>query len=281
MRAANAAAVGGLDALVAPARTVVALGDGPQRVAILDYVPAGYADLGSCRFAGAGCRLLPVGARRGFVGHPRLGGLLRPGRFLRLVLACALGDFGRRLGLLPCLGGFLGRLALGQTALFGVLGLQVGNPLGLGVRLGLRLDQEDVEEGLQALAQEYAKAADGDPASAPYDVIVLNGATEIEPGRLLGQLAEGGRLVGVFAATKPSRAMVVTHSQADFGRRTLFDYSQEYPQPYIPRSLTCEISFWWMPATSSIFSLVATNFVSVTADSVSTFWLTGATCLLA
>ncbi len=70
-----------------------------------------------------------------------------------------------------------------------------------------------------------AAAADGEPASAPYDVIILNGATEIEPDRLLGQLAEGGRLVGVFAATKPSRAMVVTHSQADFGHRMLFDAS--------------------------------------------------------
>jgi protein-L-isoaspartate(D-aspartate) O-methyltransferase len=68
-----------------------------------------------------------------------------------------------------------------------------------------------------------AAAADGDEASAPYDVIVLNGATEIAPQRLFGQLAEGGRLVGVFAATKPSRAMVVTHSHGDFGHRILFD----------------------------------------------------------
>jgi len=68
-----------------------------------------------------------------------------------------------------------------------------------------------------------AAAADGDPASEPYDVIILNGATEIEPKRLFGQLAEGGRLVGVFAATRPSRAMVVTHSRGDFGHRTLFD----------------------------------------------------------
>jgi protein-L-isoaspartate(D-aspartate) O-methyltransferase len=68
-----------------------------------------------------------------------------------------------------------------------------------------------------------AAAADGDETSAPYDVIVLNGATEVAPQRLFGQLAEGGRLVGVFAATKPSRAMVVTHSHGDFGHRILFD----------------------------------------------------------
>ena len=44
-----------------------------------------------------------------------------------------------------------------------------------------------------------AAAAAGDAANAPYDVILLNGATEITPDRLYGQLADGGRLVGVFA----------------------------------------------------------------------------------
>jgi protein-L-isoaspartate(D-aspartate) O-methyltransferase len=68
-----------------------------------------------------------------------------------------------------------------------------------------------------------AAAADGDEASAPFDVIVLNGATEVEPAQLCGQLAEGGRLVGVFAATNPSRAVIVTRSHGDFGHRTLFD----------------------------------------------------------
>ena len=39
-----------------------------------------------------------------------------------------------------------------------------------------------------------AAAAEGDPADAPYDVIVLNGATEIVPERLYGQF--GGRPAG-------------------------------------------------------------------------------------
>lgn len=68
-----------------------------------------------------------------------------------------------------------------------------------------------------------AAAADGDPANAPYDVIVLNGATEIVPERLFGQLRGGGRLVGVFAASQPPRATIVTCSHGDFGHRTLFD----------------------------------------------------------
>lgn len=77
--------------------------------------------------------------------------------------------------------------------------------------------------GLANVTVCNAACADGEPASAPYDVIVLNGATEIAPERLFGQLAEGGRLVGVFATVRPSRALVVTHAHGDFGHRTLFD----------------------------------------------------------
>jgi protein-L-isoaspartate(D-aspartate) O-methyltransferase len=68
-----------------------------------------------------------------------------------------------------------------------------------------------------------AAPADGDPASAPYDVIVLNGATEIVPDKLYRQLRDGGRLVGVFATSRPARATIVTASHGDFGHRTLFD----------------------------------------------------------
>lgn len=68
-----------------------------------------------------------------------------------------------------------------------------------------------------------AAPADGYPANAPYDVIVLNGATEIVPQRLYGQLRDGGRLVGVFATSRPARATLVTSSHGDYGHRALFD----------------------------------------------------------
>jgi protein-L-isoaspartate(D-aspartate) O-methyltransferase len=77
--------------------------------------------------------------------------------------------------------------------------------------------------GLANVAVGVAAAADGDPANAPYDVIMLNGATEIVPDRLYRQLKDGGRLVGVFAMTQPPRATIVTRSHGDFGNRTLFD----------------------------------------------------------
>jgi protein-L-isoaspartate(D-aspartate) O-methyltransferase len=68
-----------------------------------------------------------------------------------------------------------------------------------------------------------AASSDGDPANAPFDVIVLNGATEIVPEKLYGQLREGGRLVGVFATSQPPRATMVTRCHGDFGNRALFD----------------------------------------------------------
>ncbi len=79
--------------------------------------------------------------------------------------------------------------------------------------------------GLANVTFKPDAAADGDPANAPYDVIVLDGATEITPERLYGQLKNGGRLVGVFAITRPPRAMIVTQSHDDFGNRALFDAS--------------------------------------------------------
>jgi protein-L-isoaspartate(D-aspartate) O-methyltransferase len=73
------------------------------------------------------------------------------------------------------------------------------------------------------VAVKTAAAAEGDLAGAPFDVIVLNGATEIVPQKLYAQLRDGGRLVGVFAISQPARVTVVAHSHGDFGNRTLFD----------------------------------------------------------
>lgn len=70
-----------------------------------------------------------------------------------------------------------------------------------------------------------ARANDGASARAPYDVIILEGATEIVPDALYGQLAPEGRLVGVFAIDGAPRAVIVTRSRSDFGSRPLFDAS--------------------------------------------------------
>lgn len=77
--------------------------------------------------------------------------------------------------------------------------------------------------GLANAALKTAVPAEGDPADGPYDVIILNGATEIMPAELCGQLAEDGRLVGVFATDRPARATILTRTRTDLGHRTLFD----------------------------------------------------------
>ena len=77
--------------------------------------------------------------------------------------------------------------------------------------------------GLANVTCKAASCTEGDPSGAPYDVIILNGAVEVTPEGLLGQLREGGRLVGVSAESRPPRAMIVTHTHGEFGHRALFD----------------------------------------------------------
>jgi protein-L-isoaspartate(D-aspartate) O-methyltransferase len=48
---------------------------------------------------------------------------------------------------------------------------------------------------------------EGWPAGAPYDVILINGAAEVVPERLLRQLADGGRLVGITGRAPASKAV--------------------------------------------------------------------------
>lgn len=65
--------------------------------------------------------------------------------------------------------------------------------------------------------------ADGCAAEAPYDVIVVEGATEVEPEALLGQLSDGGRLVCIQGGGPAGKAMLYTRSGDDIGERTVFD----------------------------------------------------------
>jgi protein-L-isoaspartate(D-aspartate) O-methyltransferase len=67
-------------------------------------------------------------------------------------------------------------------------------------------------ENLAALGVANAEVVSGPlsggwPAGAPYDVILVNGAAEVVPERLLRQLAEGGRLVGVVGRPPASKAV--------------------------------------------------------------------------
>jgi protein-L-isoaspartate(D-aspartate) O-methyltransferase len=119
-----------------------------------------------------------------------------------------------------------------------IVGAATGYAAALAAHLVAKVTATESDSGLCAKGREVlaglglanvtyvaAEAAAGAPGGAPYDVILLNGATEVMPDRLCGQLGEGGRLLGVFAIERPSRAMIVTHTHGDFGHRTLFDAS--------------------------------------------------------
>jgi protein-L-isoaspartate(D-aspartate) O-methyltransferase len=63
----------------------------------------------------------------------------------------------------------------------------------------------------------------GWPAGAPYDVIVLDGASEVMPKALCGQLRVGGRLVGVVGRAPASKAMLYRSSGTEVSGRPVFD----------------------------------------------------------
>jgi len=66
--------------------------------------------------------------------------------------------------------------------------------------------------------------ADGWPPQAPYDVILLNGASEIAPKTLLRQLKPGGRLVGVLSRGPAGKAMLYRSIGGESGGgRPIFD----------------------------------------------------------
>jgi protein-L-isoaspartate(D-aspartate) O-methyltransferase len=65
----------------------------------------------------------------------------------------------------------------------------------------------------------------GWPQGAPYDVILLEGASEVVPQAFLGQLREGGRLVCVLGSGPGANAMLYYRSGAELGGRPIFDAS--------------------------------------------------------
>jgi protein-L-isoaspartate(D-aspartate) O-methyltransferase len=63
----------------------------------------------------------------------------------------------------------------------------------------------------------------GWPKDALYDVVVLEGATEIAPEAFLGQLRDGGRLVGILGSGPGAKAMLYCRSGHELGGRPIFD----------------------------------------------------------
>jgi protein-L-isoaspartate(D-aspartate) O-methyltransferase len=87
---------------------------------------------------------------------------------------------------------------------------------------------ELARDNLRALGVSGAQVvsgplADGWPPQAPYDVILLDGASEIVPKALLRQLKPGGRLVGVLGTMPLGKAMLYCSVGGECGGRPIFD----------------------------------------------------------
>lgn len=67
------------------------------------------------------------------------------------------------------------------------------------------------------------KLTEGWPREAPYDVILLNGATEVPPQALLDQLYDGGRLVAVVGRAPIGRGTVYRRSGTHVSALPEFD----------------------------------------------------------
>lgn len=65
----------------------------------------------------------------------------------------------------------------------------------------------------------------GWPAAAPYDFILLNGATEIIPDALGRQLKPGGRLACVFGRAPAAKATLFRLAEGQLVGRPIFDAS--------------------------------------------------------
>jgi protein-L-isoaspartate(D-aspartate) O-methyltransferase len=138
--------------------------------------------------------------------------LLKPMVLAKLVHAADIASDDRVLDV-GCATGYgaavLARLAGQVTALEQDAGLAQAARSALG-------DQSNVSVVTGPLTAGWAQGG-------PYDVIVLEGATEIAPHAFLSQLKEGGRLVCVLGTAPGAKAMLYCRSAQEMGGRPIFD----------------------------------------------------------
>jgi protein-L-isoaspartate(D-aspartate) O-methyltransferase len=116
------------------------------------------------------------------------------------------------------------------------VGCASGYSSALLARLARSVIALEEEETLVRLTGENLKAVGADNVTvvagpltqgwqggAPYDVIVLNGATEIAPHGLTRQLKAGGRLVAVLSRAPTGQAMVYRSVGGDVSGWPIFD----------------------------------------------------------
>jgi protein-L-isoaspartate(D-aspartate) O-methyltransferase len=113
-------------------------------------------------------------------------------------------------------------------------------------KLGAQVTALESDEALASVARESLGAAgaagvtvvtgpldEGYAGNAPYDAILINGSVEVRPEALLGQLAEGGRLVCVIGRGRAAQATVYVRSGDALGERSLFEAAAPMLTPFL------------------------------------------------
>ena len=146
---------------------------------------------------------LPVGGRRC---------LLKPMVLAKLIQAADIGPADHVLDA-GCASGY-GAAVLAQLA---------GTVVALEEDAKLAASASAALAGLPNVSLATGPLAAGWAKAAPYDAILLEGATEVVPHALCTQLKDGGRLVCVLGSGPAAKAMLYCRSGDDFGGRPLFD----------------------------------------------------------
>ena len=89
--------------------------------------------------------------------------------------------------------------------------------------LSRRAEQTIAELGIVNVQVVVGPLIAGWPAAEPYDVIVLQGGTEIVPETLLAQLKDGGRLVCALGSGPLRKAMLYRSIEGEVSGRPAFD----------------------------------------------------------
>ncbi len=148
---------------------------------------------------------VPVGA--GAAGARRL---IKPMVLAKLIQAAELAGTGRVLDV-GCSTGY-GAAVLARIA---------GQVVGLEQEAGLV--NAEALAGLPNLTLATGPLTEGHPQGAPYDAILIEGATEFPPQTLFRQLKDGGRLVCVLGSGPGAKAMLYLRSGKETGGRPIFD----------------------------------------------------------
>jgi protein-L-isoaspartate(D-aspartate) O-methyltransferase len=77
--------------------------------------------------------------------------------------------------------------------------------------------------GAEGVVMAQGLLEEGCREAAPFDAILVNGSINSRPDVLLGQLAEGGRLVAVRGRGRAGSAVLFVRAGEAFGSRSLFD----------------------------------------------------------